>query len=237
MGDQIEVAWDGEQLGQALLERVRPIMGQGLAKGLNQAALLWDAAMQKHIRKRTFGPQIQGTIGNRSGNLKKSLKFRVISSQKLEENRLVLFVAGARYARAQQYGATITPRNARRLAIPGPENLTGAGLTKTRSARAWFDEFKKTGQIALIRSRRTPGNTVVLWRRTKRSAWEHWWTLASKVTLPGPTTDGSPSRLQFFETYERQAKDRAAILQHTVTQALRASKIEGVLEGRSVRIL
>lgn len=241
MGGNIEVRWNGAKLGEALLRRARPVMAQGLGKGLEQATAHWDRAMQQRFRGyRSVGPHLPGSgIGNRSKRLRLSLGRRVVPGADggLEGLRAVMFSAGVPYARAQQFGAVIKPKSAKRLAIPGPANLTPAGVTRKSNARAWFEEAKKSGELALVPSRRTPGNTVVLWRKTAKSKWQHWWTLVKQVTLPGPKSTGGPSRLGFYETWAAQRSDRVKLIQHHVQQSLNRAKLTAYVSADSVEIV
>lgn len=269
MGFDVEVRWNGHNLGPALLKRARPVMAEGIGKGLELSGLHWDRAMQRRFRKARIGPNLPGSIGRRTGSLGRALGYRVIPSQALGDVSARLFAAGVPHALAQQFGAEIKPIKAKRLALPGPANLTSAGVARKSNVRAWFDEYGARGEIALVPSRRTPGNTVVLWRprrkwihddtgkasrgqfawddglvkrgRIKRYGqehkWEHWWTFANKVTLPGPNTTGTPSRLGFYETWNAQRADRAKLIQHHVQQALTRAKLTAYVSADSVEIV
>lgn len=259
MGFDIEVRWNGHNLGPALLKRARPVMAQGIGVGLDRSAQHWRNGVWARFGRVKIGPARADAIGNRSNALRNSLGFRVVSGQDggLEGLRAVMFSAGVPYARAQQFGAVIRPKRAKRLAIPGPANLTAALDTRKSDVRAWFDEFGRTGEIALVPSRRTPGNTVVLWRPSNRrfewddglvgrkrlkvkrkpAAWQHWWTLTKQVTLPGPKSTGGPSRLGFYETWRAQRADRAALVRHNVQQALNRAKLTAYVSADSVEIV
>jgi hypothetical protein len=260
VGVDIEVRWNGHNLGPALLKRARPVMAEGIGKGLNLSAEHWRNGVSKRFGKARIGPNLPGSIGNRSNALRLSLGFRVVPGAEggLDGMRAVVFSAGVPYARAQQFGAVIKPVRAKRLALPGPANLTSAGVARKSNVRAWFEEFGASGQIALVPSKRTPGNTVVLWRPSnssrrfawddglvkrarvkavKPAPWQHWWTFASSVTLPGPKSTGGPSRLGFYETWNAQRADRAKLIQHHVQQALNRAKLTAYVSADSVEIV
>lgn len=229
MAADITVVWNGSKLDEALLKIVRPAMAAGLSKGLDRSARLWDRAMQQRFRRKggssTFNTP-PGTIGRRTGTLARSLNFRVQRGfdKKLSSVRLVLFTAGVRYARTQEYGAVIRPRRAKHLTIPGPANLTAAGVARKPSARAWFREFESKGDVAVVPSKKHRGTLVVLWRKTRRSKWQLWWTLVKQVTIKGPKTTGHKSRLGFRDTWDSQQRERAALIQRDVQKSLNGIK-------------
>lgn len=229
MAADVTVVWNGSKLDDALLNVVRPAMADGLSRGLDRSARLWDRAMQQRMRRKggnsTFGSP-PGTIGRRTGSLARSLNFRVQRGfdKKLSSVRLVLFTAGVPYARVQEYGAVIRPRRAKHLTIPGKANLTAAGVARKGSARSWFREFERTGDVAVVPSKTHRGTLVVLWRKTRRSKWQHWWTLVKQVTIKGPKTTGDKSRLGFRDTWDSQQDERAALIQREVQAAINGLK-------------
>lgn len=232
----LTVTWDGQQLAGALLRKARPVLAQGVGIGFEKSAQYWDSAMQKRMGRGKGGI---GQLGRRTGRLGRSLGWRVKRGQRLDKVRLALFTAGVPYARAQQFGATITPRRAPALTIPGPANLTAAGVPRQPHFGTWmaFAERKEGAQVAIVPSRRTPGNRVVLYRPRKGSAWKHYWTLAQRVVLPGPKTTGEESRLGFYETWAEQQSDRVEIIRAATQKVLNKAGLGREIKATSMRIV
>jgi hypothetical protein len=88
-------------------------------------------------------------------------------------------------------------------------------------ARAWFTKYK--GQYRFLK--RKKGRGWVVWRVTKKRkklvAKGPAWILADSVRLPGPKTDGSKSRLGFFDTWDRFAGRRKRRNKRAIKLALR----------------
>lgn len=215
----ISVEWFGDQLNTALAS-VRPALARGAGSGLKESGGRWDHAMQRRFKGgyNRFG-QPPGTIASRTKRLRSGLAFRVTESDELDKVGISLLATGVPYARAQEYGAVIKPVKARVLTLPGQANLTPAGVTRKPSAREWFREYEGKGQIAIIK---TPGgaSTVVLFRKTKRSKWEHWWTFVKKATIKGPKTTGDKSRLGFRDTWDEQRETRTEVMRKHVQKAV-----------------
>lgn len=228
----------GQKIERALVDGVRASLAEGIGRGMKLSAEHWHGAMQRRFRRRPIGPTLPGSIHRRTGLLARSLGYRIQTgpSRRLADLRALLFVAGARYGRAQQYGAIIRPRRSKYLAIPGRANLTAAGVTRKSSARNWWREFEKAGEIIVVPSKTNPANRVVLWRKTKRSKWQHWWTLVKEATIPGPESTGSPSNLAFYETWNAQADDRVKLIRSEAQRSLNRAGLAVVVDVGKVKV-
>lgn len=228
----------GAKVEREILARVRPALAEGIGKGMKLAGEHWKGAMQRRFKRRSggTGSSLPGTIHRRSSLLANSIGFRVQEGTQLADVRATLFVAGAKYGRAQQFGAIIRPKTGKFLAIPGKANLNPSGVPRKSSARAWWSEFERTGKILVVKSKKNPANRVVLWRATERSKWQHWWTLVPEVTIPGPKSTGAPSNLAFYETWHLQIDDRAALIRDQAQKSLNRAGLALAVDVGKVRV-
>lgn len=92
------------------------------------------------------------TLSRRSGAMISKFKESVtVQGSNLDD--IVGSFSGPHYARAQEYGATITARKAKYLTIPLPAALNSNGTPKKKSAREWKDTFvikSKKGNLLIV---------------------------------------------------------------------------------------
>ena len=106
-----------------------------LEQSFRESAAEWDGAMQKRFRAPlSLGSNANSTLHSRSGGLRRSLQYKV-TGNKLGQLKLKISSVGVPYARLQEFGGKITPKKAKFLTIPLPDNMTDAGVMKV-SARA-----------------------------------------------------------------------------------------------------
>lgn len=133
-----------------------------------------------------------GAIAARTGGLRRSLGFAV-DGQGMDATLRVF--AGTHYARIQEEGGTIRPKNKRFLTVPLPEALTPAGVLKGGARivqRGNRYETADGSPTFIFRSKR--GNLLV-GARAKNGRTRLLYALKPSVTLK--------PRLGFRETFER----------------------------------
>jgi hypothetical protein len=195
------------------------------------------------------------TVGNRfgrgsnelhshSGRLKDSLGYRVLGGTPANLE-LRTFSAGVKYARLQEFGGNISPKNVKNLTIPQQAALTSAGVLRF-TARALLDKRKdafflkdKRGRVWLVapkkqtvteRKRGGPGRpgpnaqlTDKNLRRPTNPAQAQRRTARSGglefYFLLVPHAIYVPPRLRFFQTWNELAPRRLALLNRAVAQA------------------
>jgi len=208
---------------------VRPIkiMRDRLVKNtetfLRRAGAQWQGAMT-----RRFGRDRDMT--SRSGKLVGSLNY-AFSGFTLGDMQLKCYSAGVPYALSHEFGARIRPVKAKWLTIPGPDNLTAAGVPREPSMRAFMERIKPFGRLRIFPSHRKQGTLLAVFypnavqraiatgadRRRLRKAEKSnvrgqlMWILKKQVTIPGPKTTGASSSLRFFETWQDIAPAREAL--------------------------
>lgn len=131
-----EVKFDSAKFLKAL-QVVPKMLARSCAFGLDQIGDAYIAEMQD-----VFTAQPKGKFGanttanklmNRTGALRRSLRQRVFNRGSLATMALRVTVGDSltgHYAKLQEYGGTIKPKRARKLAIPLPANKTAAGRTR-----------------------------------------------------------------------------------------------------------
>lgn len=167
-----------------------------------------------------------GPLRNRTGALRGSMKFDFVDGGKLGSIRLRCKSDGVIYARIQQFGGVIRPKNARFLTIPLDPALTSAGVARftarqliaANPTRTYFVRLD-SGELLLVlrpdekqrrRFKSARGNGVAMFR------------LVRQVELPGPKapTKRAPSRLGFFETWRDLQPVRQASIQKAAALAV-----------------
>lgn len=169
-----------------------------LSEGLRAS---FNAAGAEHTRTMTrrFVPYGSGDpIQTRSGALRRSFGWETRGSGLAQELRI--FSAGLPYARVQEFGGTIRPKNKRYLTIPLPDALTpggslkgGAKLVKSGSKYVTADGVP----TFIFRSKR--GN-LLIGSRAKNGALRLLYTLKPSVTLK--------PRLGFGQTFEKVTRPK-----------------------------
>ena len=114
---------------QDLISRLSARVPAAINRAMRTAGAAHTRAMAKRFepyqgRRSGFDTSIQ----TRSGALRRSFDFALRGSG--ADAELKLFSAGQPYARTQEYGGTIRPKNKRYLTVPLPDALTASGVLK-----------------------------------------------------------------------------------------------------------
>lgn len=162
--------------------------------GLVKRALDRAGAAHTRTMTRRFVPYGSGDpIQTRSGALRRSFGWETRGTGL--DTELAMFSAGLPYARMQEYGGTIRPKNKRYLTIPLPDALTPAGIMKG-GARLVSKGSKYTtadGDPTFIF--RSKAGKLLIGSRAKNGATKLLYVLRPSVTLK--------PRLGFAETFDR----------------------------------
>jgi hypothetical protein len=165
-------------------------------------------------------------LHTRTGALKRSLN-HVVQGGSLADLKLRLTSGGVAYARLQEYGGIVRPKNARFLCIPTEANKTAAGVARFGSPRAFIAAHP--GETFFLRKN---GKLLLMWKgpspAVRKSAGAGkgeavaLWYLVRQVEIPGPKapTKGGPSHLGFFDTWKQLEGARRAGLQQ-IARAVR----------------
>lgn len=187
--------------------RVFPVM----KREMQRVGADWERAMGKRFSS-------SGPLHARSGALSRSMSSDV-SGTSLNDLKLRCFSQGPNYTRPQEYGAEIKPKNKRALTVPltrpGDFNRKGAsGEAKYPSVALLISAYGKDRVFRLDRPGKSPliclkdvtaRSTAngVRFNRKAAGGITPMFVLLKSVTLPGPKTTGTPSRLGFFDEFNR----------------------------------
>jgi len=223
----------------AVLERLTVKTRQRLVGALRLAG-------EDHVAGVDRG-MLQRGLHVRSGYLRRSLGYEVAGANSgpgLDGVALRTFSAGTSYARLQEYGGEVSPKNVKNLTLPQKAALTAAGVARfsarellERRGDAFFLKDKR-GRVWLVAPRHEaqgphlprpgPGKPGPLARLTnknlRRPKTADDLRRRKKRDLDFyflliPHAIYVPPRLGFFRTWDQQAPRRAAIF----TKALRAA--------------
>lgn len=161
-----------------------------LSRELGRAFTRTGAVHTRAVAQR-FKPG--GAIQTRTGALRRSLGFAVLD--KGINSELKLFSAGLPYARIQEEGGTIRPKNKRYLTVPLPAALTAAGVLKGGARLVPSGAKYKTADgdpTFIFRSKR---GHLLVGARAKNGRTRLLYVLKPSVTLS--------ARLGFRETFEK----------------------------------
>jgi len=203
---------------------VRP---DDLFQGLDQTfgRFLFKNMRQAFIKDgNEFTGEMVATVPVRTGQLRRSVTSKVTGGG-IDELKLSAASRGHPGALVQEHGARITPKRSKFLTIPGPDVMTAAGVART-SFRSWMDQNR--GNIAFVKSKRTPGNLVVigLTPRSRKFRKKIAWVLSKGVTIPGPDTTGTPSNFGFMDTWDRFENARLRRGLKAIVQSVHDTMIE-----------
>jgi len=208
-------AFDPQQLRKYTnaLKRYPRLLAAEMRRALEISGQSWHRSMVKRTGQRAVAfprKKLVNRLSRRSGMLTRSLRVEMGPNQGTQVS-MALTSRGTAYAATQEFGATITPKKAKRLWIPLEANMTPTGRTR-KSPRALM---QKKHELAFIGN--SKGGITVFWNKG-----QHWnlpasmrklgvpmYYLAKKVTIPGPKSTGSRSRFGFFDTWNnRLAADK-----------------------------
>lgn len=179
---------------------------------------------------------------SRSGRLAASLGYRVLGDR-LTDLQLRTFSAGVPYARMQEFGGQVSPKNVKNLTIPQKAALTAAGAQRftarellAKRKDAWFLKDRR-GRVWLVapkrpqppsaQLRRGPGKPGPLAGLTNKNLARP--RTAKQVQrsrdlefyfLLVPHAIYVPPRLRFFQTWRELAAKRTALLGKGLAQAV-----------------
>jgi hypothetical protein len=226
----------------ALLDRLPAQAGALLRVALSKAGQDHLSALYKRFSDRLGGD----TLHTHSRRLIDSLGYRV-SGDALGDLELRTFSAGVPYARLQEFGGDVAPRNVRNLTIPQPAALTEGGdlrftarellqrrpdafFLHTRSGQTWI-VAPKTPRPAAPRApyvAKPPGPGAKLLRkkpyqaRTAADAGGGRKDLVFYFLLV-PHAVHVPPRLHFRQTWDELAGKRRQLLEKGLAQAVAAA--------------
>ena len=211
-----------------LKRRGRVVRPEDLFRGLDRSfgKHLFKNLRQSFIRDgNEFTGELVSTAPVRTGQLRRSVKSKVTGTRM---DGLALRVAsdGHPGALVQEHGARITPKRSKFLTIPGPDVMTAAGVART-NFRSWMDQNR--GRVAVVNSKRTPGNKVVfgLTPKSRKFRRKIAWVLSKGVTIPGPDTTGTKSNFGFMDTWDRFEDARLQRGVRAIVQSIHDTMIEG----------
>ena len=159
-------------------------------KAFVRGGAVWERRM-----KLSFGGYASGgaDIHNRSGNLRRTIQYRV-GGRTLRALALTLQVGDNRtsYAHAMERGAVIQPRHGSYLTVPMPYALTPSGVIRGDALirGAGNDRYTDRGPTKIV-----PVNSRLYVTDGEGKRLRFLYVLKEQVTIPGPDTDGSSSRL------------------------------------------
>ena len=214
----------------AVLNSIPKTTMQELRTAFKKDALEWDGAMQERFRT--------GIIKTNSGRLQGSFG-HAVPGRTLADLKLRVFSRGLPYARVQEYGYIFRPVRAKYLTVPGPDNLTPAGVKRYPSAREFIDKHKDS--TAFIKDK--SGKVWIVWypRGRKRQKMERgrlMWLLRKQVVVPGPNSTQTPSRLGFFSTWDKLAPERRVRHEEALARVVKeASSIKRSSTIQNVRFV
>jgi hypothetical protein len=175
----------------------------------------WERA----VGARFSGETGQTSLHGRTGALSRSLSSKVTGSS-LGDLKLSCVSQGTNYARIQEYGGEVLPRNGKYLTIPLPGNKTAAGVARI-SARAliaggnaFFLRTEAAGKDHLLLMQKGAGPARVKSSGVKgKGNAIPMFVLVPKVELPGPKAPNKkgPSRLGFFDEFKKLNAQRAVV--------------------------
>lgn len=194
-GGGLTITVDARAVDRALKEspdRVRDSM----TRSFRRIGIKWEGSVKKGFTG--YSGQSGSRLQNRSGNLRRSIQFRVGNPKRLDDLTLRMLAGGgaAPYAHSQEYGAVIKPKKRKYLTIPMPDALTPSGVVKGSALiRGSGGKFTTDmGRTFIFKS--ASGNLFVAVKPGSGSGrLRLLYILKKSVTLPGPRTTGTPSRL------------------------------------------
>jgi hypothetical protein len=149
-----------------------------IAKNVYQALTRIGAALVSYVKLEKLAGQV---LNYRTRTLSRAIFSRVDLDAGSKDAVLTIGADGSKapYARAQEYGAVIRPKNSQFLTIPVGVNLTGNGVQRV-SAREFI---ANPGALGFERSFVNRRKTAIM-GATRGQAPEPVFALKSEVTLP-----------------------------------------------------
>lgn len=237
--DDYSIGWSPGMNPAALIATLRAVpsaVGTQVLSAYSRIGQEWQNRMSSRLRANAYrGPGKRPLIGNRSRTLASSLGFVALPAvaaggeARLDDVqvRMRSEMAGPyNYALAHEYGATITPKRSKMLAIPLPAALTPSGVMRM-PPRAYGDA------LFLFKSKKLDSATgrprAFLARRIgkgKNARLELLFVLKSSVRLPsGRLMFRETARDTFFGPFGTQEIDRA--LERGLNAAVKKGQLRG----------
>jgi hypothetical protein len=209
------------------LERISRLVAsqpERVARGAKRMFGQWGQEWFGRMQNR-FGETKQLTA--RTGRLRRSLN-HVVTGSSVSDLKLSITSAGVSYARVQEFGGVIRPKNGRFLAIPTEANKTSAGVAKYPTPRALIEA--KPGQTFFMRNKQNANRLTLFLVGTKgarakterfkgaigaqRETFVPMFILVPQVEIPGPKAPNKTrsSRLGFFDTWRALGPSRTVSL-------------------------
>lgn len=187
-------------------------INEEMRKSFIRAAARWKRALISRNSRGTSG----GTQ-RRTGTLVRGIRTRV-TGRSIKSLRATMQLSGVPYAEAQEFGKRIKSNRPNGfLTIPMPAMLTPAGVTRESASSAISREgFVKDGGSLFFK--KSSGGNLFLYRQ-KGNDVEPLFLLRKSIKIPGPKTDGSESKLGFFDTWDKLRPERVQDLRDAVRKA------------------
>ncbi len=188
---------------EGLFDKTPQALFGRLRSDLRAAAIEWEKGIQGRLRGPLPGPgRRSNTLHRRTGALARSMRQNV-GGRSLPSLNMRLSSAGVPYARLHELGGVITPKRAKFLTIPMPDNMTPAGVTR-KSARAALSEGRTgAGRFGVIFLRTRKGLFIVRTGARRRISSALGQT---RVNKHGRTVSKNTTRKDTFEFLFRLVK-------------------------------
>jgi hypothetical protein len=169
---QVDISGAVKKLGG-----VSGAMRKEMRKGFRLIGADWERHVKDSIRPGGKGNQGGSDLHNRTGALRRSVKFQLMKAPSLGVN-LIVGGKGAPHARLQEEGGTVKPRRGKYLTIPldnaktasgalsGRYKIRRGGIRKTRSGKTRVVFKTDKGETFIYKSKK--GNLLIAIKRTGR---------------------------------------------------------------------
>lgn len=167
-------------------------------------------------------------LANRTGALRRSLRYRVKRGKALPKIRLRAVSAGVIYANQREFGGPIQARRVRNLTIPQEAMKTAAGVTRESARsiirRRGLRSDSEEGELEFFRDSE---GRLFLWEIRRHGEYLEdpvpLFFLTPRVLQPGPAT-GAPSKLGFFRNWRRLRARRNRQLSRALFRSLKRAQ-------------
>ena len=161
-----------------------------------RAGARWERDVKDSFQPYKKGRSPRGGIQSRSGQLRRTIRYKAGPATSNPGSVSVLLIAGdARtpYARTQEFGAEIEPVRGQYLTVPLDDALTPAGVVSGKALlrRIGNRYFTDYGPTFIYES--AAGNKIIAVKHGGGIL--NLYVLKRSVTIPGPETTGDPSSL------------------------------------------
>ena len=215
----VSIRIDSERL-QERFRQMPALVDRELRGALVDWGRDWERTMVLRMRGGAPGQSLADRLTTRTGALRGTFRSEVRGST-LRNMRLRLSSGGrhAPYARIHEYGGTIRPKRAKALTVPLRDALTPSGalsgkaVLRRKGGGGFTTDY---GDTFLLK---TGGKVFVAVKGRREGDLRLLYVLKRSVTIPGPKSTGSKSRLGARETASVQGP-RGRYIRARVAEAL-----------------